>query len=101
MYAGVVISARIQHNRIFADGKPLVVDHALIGGEKQSDKQMVYIGLRQQRATLRVPNTWLGVLSCRSGRAMNFILLIKDSASPFCVCTWGTECSTSMPIARQ
>ena len=61
MYAGVVISARIQHSRIFADGKPLVVDHTLTGGEKQSGKQMVYIGLRLQRAKLRVPNNWSGV----------------------------------------
>jgi hypothetical protein len=43
MYVGVVISARIQHSRIFADGKPLVVDHALTGGEKQSSKRMVYL----------------------------------------------------------
>jgi hypothetical protein len=68
MYAGVVISARIHHNRIFADGKPLVVDHALTGGEKQSGKQMVYIGLRPQLVG--------SLLSCRSGLAMNFILLI-------------------------
>jgi hypothetical protein len=61
MHAGMVISARIQHNRIFANGKPLVVNHALIGGEKQSGKQMVYIGLRPQRAKLSVPNSWLGV----------------------------------------
>ena len=58
MYAGVVISAHIQHNRIFADGKPLVADHALIDGEKQSCRQMVYIGLRPQRVALRVPNSW-------------------------------------------
>ena len=61
MYAGVVISAHIHHSRIFADGKSLVAVHALIDEGKQSDMQRVYIGLRQQRATLRVPNTWLGV----------------------------------------
>ena len=47
MYAGVVISAHIQHSRIFTYGKSLVAVHALIGEGKQSDMQRVYIGLRQ------------------------------------------------------
>ena len=54
MYAGVVILAHIQHSQIFADGKSLVVVHALTSGGKQSEMQMAYTGLRQQRATLRV-----------------------------------------------
>ena len=61
LYAGVVILTHIHHNRIFADGKSLVVVHALIGGGKQSEMQMAYTGLRQQRAALRVPNNWLEV----------------------------------------
>jgi hypothetical protein len=98
----VVISAHIQHNRIFADEKSLVVDHTLIDGEKQSEMQMVYTGLRQQRAALRVPNNWWEV--CYLVEVVWQLILfffIKDSASPFCVCTWGTECSTFMPKARQ
>jgi hypothetical protein len=37
MDAVVVISAHTQHSRIFADGKLLVVVHALVDEGKQSD----------------------------------------------------------------
>ena len=58
MYARVVISAHIQHSRIFADGKSLVVVQALTGEGKQSEMQKAYTGLRRQRAALRVLNNW-------------------------------------------
>jgi hypothetical protein len=58
LYARVVISAYIQHSRIFADEKSLVVVHALTGGGEQSEMQMAYTGLRWQRAAPCVPNNW-------------------------------------------
>lgn len=53
----VMISTHIQHNQIYIDWKPLVVDYALTGGKKQSGKHMVYIESILQHAKLCVPKT--------------------------------------------
>jgi hypothetical protein len=62
-----VILVHIQRNQIFVDRKLLVVVHMLIEEGKQSDMQMVYIGLRRQHAVRHVPNNWWEVCYLAGG----------------------------------
>jgi hypothetical protein len=86
LYARVVISAHIQHNRIFADRKSLVVVHALTGGGKQSEMQMSYTRLRQQRAALRVHNNrWEVYYLVEAVWQLILFFLLKFSKPVLCV----------------
>ena len=55
--------------------------------------QLFAIELSLQRVRLHDPQYEVGRLQfCSKGLAMSLILLIRDSAKPFCVWTYGTEC---------
>ena len=67
---------------------------------------MLYAGglklMRVAACRTACPQHVVGKLQfCKSGQAINLILLINASASPFWVWTCGTECSTVIPIAIQ
>jgi hypothetical protein len=59
MYAEVVISVRIQRNRIFEDGKYLVDFHVLTATGRPYDMQLVEFVSTPRHAILHVPNKML------------------------------------------
>jgi hypothetical protein len=54
--------------------------------------QLVAIELDRQHVRLHDPQQLIAKLQlCSKGLTINLIILIRDSAKPFWVCTYGTE----------
>jgi hypothetical protein len=94
-YALVVKSMHILRTQISADEKWLEHYHVLNIAEKCYEMQLVAIKLDQQHVRLHDPQQLIIKLQlCSKGFAINLILLMRDSAKPFWVRTYGTQCCT-------